>query len=102
MTSIQGAVDVEGLAKFRPLHGTLRIDPLLGKKLVYDFAFPDDAGRMLHFHGQKRVRFAHLLATMTTLPGEIRDEAGAVLATARLRFDARSDLGRWLKSWRLV
>jgi hypothetical protein len=79
----------------------LIMDPWIGKRLVYDFEFLDDDGHRLRFYGQKTVRFRHLLATMTTLPAEIRDERGAPIATARLRFDARSDLSRWLKSFRV-
>jgi hypothetical protein len=38
---------------------------------------------------------------MTVLPASLYDEAGEELARATLRFDVRSDLGRWLKSFRL-
>jgi hypothetical protein len=37
---------------------------------------------------------------MTTLPGELLDAEGATIGAARLRFDARSDLGKLLRSVR--
>ena len=102
LANIEGEVDLEGFADHRAMRGTLEIDPLLGKKLVYTFAFEADDGRKCRFVGRKSVDFTHLLDTMTTLPGEIVDDAGNTLGSARLRFDARSDLGKWLKSFRRV
>jgi hypothetical protein len=99
---IEGEVDLEGFADHRAMRGTLEIDPLLGKKLVYTFCFEADDGRKCRFVGQKTVEFQRLLDTMTTLPGEIVDDAGHKLGSARLRFDARSDFGKWLKSFKRV
>ena len=102
LAQIQGEVDLEGFADHRALRGTLEIDPVLGKKLCYAFAFEGNDGRRYRFAGQKTIEFVRVLATMTTLPGEIFDEAGRAIGEARLRFDARSDLLKFMKSFRLA
>ncbi len=100
MAEIQGAVEMEGFASHRPLRGTLEMDPILGRRLVYDFRFVDDAGEEHRFTGRKNVSFLKLLETMTTLPGEIFDGAGRRIGRAKLRFDVRSDLARFVRSFR--
>ncbi len=100
--ALTGEVVVEGLADHRPLHGTLKIDPLLGRELVYDFEFPADDGRTLRFFGKKSVELLRPLHTMTTLPAQLLAVDGEVVGEGRLRFDARSDLLRWLRSFRIV
>ena len=102
LADIQGEVDLEGFADHRAMRGTLEIDPLFGKKLRYVFSFESNDGEPCTFVGQKDVELQHLLATMTTLPAELFDGRGKRLGSARLRFDARSDLGKWLRSIRLV
>lgn len=100
LAEIEGEVDLEGYADHRAMRGTLEIDPLLGKKLVYAFAFEDNDGQKRRFVGKKSVELLHLLETMTTLPGAILDDGGHTLGSAMLRFDARSDLVKWLRSFR--
>ena len=100
VAEIVGEVVLEGRADHRPLRGTLEMDLLIGRKLRYEFGFTDDAGRACRFEGQKDVELGRLLETMTTLPGELRFVDGARFGTARVRFDARSDLGRFLASFR--
>jgi hypothetical protein len=99
---IQGEANLEGFARHRPLRGTMIIDPLLGRRIVYDFRFPDDDGRMCRFHGQKSIDFLRLHETMTTLPGEILDEHDRAIGEARLRFDTRSDLAKFVASWKSI
>src|SRR4051812_43082899 len=84
LANIEGEVDLEGFADHRAMRGTLEIDPLLGKKLVYTFRFESDDGRKCSFVGQKTVEFHRFLDTMTNLPGDIVDDAGKRLGTARL------------------
>lgn len=98
--AIQGAIEMEGFAAHRPCRGTMVMDPVLGKKVGYDLTFVDDAGRTHRLVGQKDVSFLRLLETMTTLPAELFDDAGNKIGTATLRFDARSDLAKFLKSFR--
>ncbi|MGZ3418678.1 MAG: hypothetical protein ACXWUG_19660 [Polyangiales bacterium] len=97
---IQGEVDLEGFARHRPLRGHMEIDPILGRRIVYDFQFPDDDGAMCRFYGQKSVDLLHIQHSMTTLPGEIRDASGRTIGEARVRFDIRSDLAKFVMSWK--
>jgi len=99
---IQGEVDLEGFADHRPMRGTMLLDPLLGKRVRYVFEFESNDGRKCTFDGEKNVDFMRFLETMTTLPGELRDAAGRTIGTARLRFDARSDLPKFLRSWKVA
>lgn len=101
VAEIEGEVDAEGLADHRYLKGRLEMDLLRTGMLVYDFRFTDNAGQGCAFEGRKTVRLDDLLETMTVLPGRIvrgDEEIGEAL----LRFDLRSDLLRFLKSFRLV
>jgi hypothetical protein len=99
---IEGEVFAPGLANHRHVRGTLGLDVLRTRTLPYRFKFVGDDGRAYEFQGQKDVSPLALLETMTTLPGSIRDENGVHVAVALLRFDARSDLSKFLKSFRLA
>jgi hypothetical protein len=97
---IEGEVDVEGLADCQPLVGTLTLKLLDEKRLAYSFAFRANDGNDYRFHGQKDVMLIALVSTMTTLPASLYDAAGKEIARAVLRFDVRSDLKSFLRSWR--
>ena len=99
---IEGEVDAEGLADHRHLHGRLGLDILRTRELVYDFRFTDNEGRRCAFAGKKTVRLDDLVETMTVLPGKILGEGGEEIGEALLRFDLRSDLLRFLRSFRLL
>ena len=99
---IEGAVFAEGLADHRPLRGTLHIDPLRGKVLVYRFEFPGNDDKPYVFQGRKTLGEGDLLHAMTVLPGGIHDAAGNEVGRALLRFDLRSDILKFLRSFRLV
>ncbi len=96
---ISGEVDAQGLADHRPMHGTLEISPVLRRKLVYEFRFPDDEGNEHRFHGEQEIEPRHLLETVTTLPGSIY-RGQVEVARAILRFDLHRDLVRLLRSFR--
>lgn len=100
--AIEGSVFAEGLASHRPLRGTLNIDPLRGKVLVYLFEFDGDDGAHYVFQGRKTLSEGDLLHAMTVLPGGIYDAEGREVGRALLRFDLRGDLLRFLGSFRLV
>lgn len=100
--AIQGEVDLEGFADHRPMRGTMLLDPLLGRRVRYVFDFQSNDGRPCTFDGEKNVELLRFLDTMTTLPGELRDSAGRTIGTAKLRFDARSDLPKFLRSWKMA
>jgi hypothetical protein len=98
--AIQGAIEMEGFANHRACRGTMVMDPLIGKIVGYELTFADDAGRTHVLQGQKNVEFTRFLHTMTTLPAQIFDSDGKRVGEATLRFDARSDLVRFLRSFR--
>ncbi|MBK9262441.1 MAG: hypothetical protein IPM54_21885 [Polyangiaceae bacterium] len=99
---IEGEVFAPGLASHRHVRGTLGMDVLRTGKLPYWFRFVGDDDKRYVFQGQKDVSPLALLETMTALPGSIIDENGAEVAVALLRFDARSDLLTFLRSFRLA
>jgi len=99
---IEGAVEAEGLTPGAVAKGTLEIDPLLGRRLVYTFSFEADDGRTYRFEGQKSVSFLRLAHSMTTLPAKLYDARGDAVGEALVRFDLRSDFLRWLRTWRVA
>lgn len=98
---LDGEVNAEGLADGQPLNGTLDMSALLRRRLPYKFTFRGNDGREYRFAGSKRVTFRRLLRSMTTLPAAIYDEAGEKVAQCELRFDYRSDVWGFLRSFRL-
>lgn len=96
---ITGEVDAQGLADHRALRGTLEINPVLRRRLVYDFRFNDNDGAECRFHGEKELEALRLVSTMTTLPGTLfRDDRE--VGRALLRFHLREDLAKLLRSFR--
>ncbi len=100
--AIEGEVDAEDFADHRPLRGSIGLDVLGTGLLPYRFEFTANDARRYRFDGTKRVHLSRFVRSMTTLPGEILDEAGRAVARAELRFDVRGDLRRFLRSWRLT
>ncbi|HEY4116784.1 MAG TPA: hypothetical protein VGM56_02960 [Byssovorax sp.] len=96
---IEGEVDALGFADHQHLRGTLGMDLVRKRKLSYAFRFVANDGTAHAFVGEKILKppFAE---AMTVLPGVIRDAAGRTIADALLRFDLRSDLARFMKSFR--
>jgi hypothetical protein len=99
---IEGEVDAEGFADHRYLRGTLGMDPLRTRTLPYAFRFAANDGAPHAFVGEKTMRAGRLVESMTVLPGAILDAGGKSVGEALLRFDLRSDLGRFLRSFRLA
>lgn len=99
---IEGEVDAEGFADHRLLRGTLGMDPIRTRKLPYAFRFTANDGAEYTFEGEKTIHALRMVESMTVLPGAILDAAGARAGEALLRFDLRSDLGRFLRSFRLA
>lgn len=100
--TIEGAVVAEGFADHKRLEGTLTIDPLRAKILVYTFRFEGNDGAFYTFQGKKTLTEGGLLHAMTVLPGGIFDATGARVGEALLRFDLRSDLFKFLRSFTLT
>jgi hypothetical protein len=99
---IEGEVDAEGFADHRYLRGTLGLDVLSTRALPYAFRFAANDGSPHTFTGRKVLRAGRLVESMTVLPGAILDASGRRVGEALLRFDLRSDLARFLKSFRLA
>src|SRR5271170_2026481 len=99
---IEGEVDAEGFADHRYLRGTLGLDTLRTRTLPYAFQFVANDGTPHAFTGEKTIRAGSLVESMTVLPGAILDAGGRGVGEALLRFDLRSDLGRFLRSFRLA
>lgn len=97
---IEGEIDAEGFADHRRLSGKLGLDVVRTRTLPYAFEFTANDGRRCSFEGHKTVHVDDLLESMSVLPGTLLAEGGAVLGQALLRFDLRSDLLRFLKSFR--
>jgi hypothetical protein len=98
---ITGTVDAEGLASAREIDGTLAFKLYGERRLPYRFTFVGDDGRGYEFSGQKEYSGISPIGSLTLLPASLYDAEGEELARAMLRFDVRSDLWRWLRSFRL-
>lgn len=94
----EGTLCAGSFARAAPVAGTIT---LAHGTLVYDLAFEDDRGGRLRLEADKRHLFADLYAGFTTLRGTVFEETKAV-ATFSARFDARGDLGWWLKNLRVT
>ncbi|HEY5240596.1 MAG TPA: hypothetical protein VIJ22_03985 [Polyangiaceae bacterium] len=99
--TITGTVDAEGLATRRPLEGTLAFRLLDERRLPYRFSFTGDDGKRYELSGQKEWSGLAPVESMTLLPASLYDADGGELARATLRFDLRSDLASWMKSFRI-
>lgn len=98
--TMRGTVEAPGLAAAAQLDGEMTLRPI-GKKVVrYAFEFTGDDGARYRFEGQKDIRWLDAARTWTTLPGEIRDASGAVVARCDTRFDMRSDWMQFASSFR--
>ena len=98
VATIDGTIDVEGLATRQPLAGTLGLDVLLKRQIAYDFAFTGDDGAAYRFVGEKNLRVTALLQTISHLPAVLLDARGETVAEAELRFDLRGELVSFLRS----
>jgi len=98
---IDGEVDAEGFADHRRLAGTLGLDVIRTGTLPYAFRFTTNDGKRCTFSGQKTITARELAHSMTVLPGSLLDERGTEIGRALLRFDLRSDLMKFIASFRL-
>jgi hypothetical protein len=99
--SLTGSIDAEGLATARAVTGTLAFRLLDERRLPYRLVFTGDDGRGYELSGQKEWSGLSPVESMTLLPASLYGADGEEIARATLRFDLRSDLVPWLKSFRL-
>ena len=102
VAEMEGTIDAGGLATRQPLHGTLLMQPFLGRVIRYEFEFTGDDGKHYTFAGQKDIRWLAPLRTLTELPGEVRDEDGKLVGKAMTRFDMKNDGWTFIRSWKPV
>ena len=99
--TLDGVIDAEGLAENSPMHGSITIDPFIGRIIKYDFEFTAADGKVYRFAGQKSVSHKAPITSMTSLPAEITDDKGRVIAKAHVHFQGKHMLP-FLASWRPV
>ena len=99
--TITGTVDADGLATRALLDGTLLFRLPDEKRLPYRFTFTGDDGKRYELSGQKEFSGLAPVESMTLLPATLYTADGDEVARATLRFDYRSDLGKWMKSFRV-
>ena len=97
--TLVGRLHAEGIADEAPMTGHMEIRPL-SRRIGYDIDFRGADGKRYSFVGQKTLSLVKLAKTMTTLPGEVLDENGTCIGTARLFFDLRKDLVPFLSTFR--
>ena len=91
LARLGGTAALEGVADAAPMEGTLKIDPIFGRELVYDFAFRV-GGELFRFLGRKTIDFTRPVSSMTTLVGRI-DRDGVAWADVDSRFRLPDLLG---------
>jgi hypothetical protein len=99
--SISGTIDAERLARATPVEGTVRFALLKERRVPYRFFFRGDDGRRYELSGQKEFTGLAPVSSLTLLPATLSDDRGEELGRATLRFDFRSDIAAWLRSFRL-
>lgn len=93
-----GTVSAEGIAKEAKLEGTLAFRE---RCLPYDFTFTGDDGKRYRLRGQKDFNWFAPAESISTLPITLLDDTETEIGRAIVRFDLRSDTGRFVKSFRL-
>ena len=100
----KGLVHAEGLATRAPegveLTGSLTMKLFDEKRIPYDLSFHGDDGRTYRLRGQRDFFVHAAVDSLTILPASLFDDTGLEIGRAVLRFDARSDLGALVKSFR--
>ncbi len=96
----EGTIIAEELAdQGRPLEGTAAMKLFDERRVPYDLAFEGDDGRWYRLRGQRDF-FVHDARSLTVLPASIYDDTGAEIARAVMRFDPRTELPAFVKSFR--
>ncbi len=97
---LAGELDLAGSASRVSVRGTLSVEPIGGRRLVYELFWRDAEGSPHRFFGKKDLTLRHPLASMTILRGTVYRE-GDVLGDATLKFELR-DLPEFVGSMRPV
>lgn len=100
--SVTGHVDAEGFAAHRALGGTIEMHLFDERRVPYRCRFTGDDGDEYELRGQKEFFALSPVESLTVLPASIYDARGEEVARAVLRFDARNELGTFVRSFRLA
>lgn len=97
LTRLFGQVNIEGIGDGLPIEGVLRIDPIFGRELVYDFYFRAQDARY-RFIGRKDVQFLRPVWSMTHMKGRLEKD-GVAFADVESYFNLK-ELPKFLSSFR--
>jgi len=100
--ALEGEMQAQGFAENAEISGDLIVSFRRTSFLRYEFDFVADDGAPYRFFGEKTRQFAHPVRSMTELAGSFVAEDGTVKATCALTFDVASDLGSFLRSFRIL
>jgi hypothetical protein len=100
--TVDGSLTMDGFADDVPVSGTIAFRWLDQYRLPYELHFRANDGSGYRLRGQRNVNLLALEDSMTTLVSSVVDEAGREVMRADLRFDARADMGKLLRSLRLT
>ena len=98
--TLSGHIEAAPIAKDAPFEGRMLLRPFLGRVIRYEMEFTGDDGRRYTLVGQKDIKFLDLARSWTTLPAEIKDDRGVVVATCETRFDAAREILAFVSSFR--
>lgn len=100
--TMSGTIEAAPIAKEAPFEGRMLMRPFLGRVIRYELEFTGDDGRRYTLVGQKDIKLRDLARSWTTLPAEIKDERGAVIARSQARFDVGREALAFVSSFRPV
>jgi hypothetical protein len=100
--ALRGVVHAPPLAPAADADGVITIRPIGQRIIRYELRFTGEDGKPYELVGQKDIRFAHPLRTMTYLPAEILDEDHRRVATCKTMFDLRNHGWSFLRSFRPI
>ncbi len=85
---LEGTLTLGGLAEKVHATGTLKFTPWLRRRLEYELDCVGDDGKRYHVSGLKTIRHTNPVATWTTLPSRVTDDAGNVVGEGTALFPA--------------
>ncbi len=83
-----------------PLAGSLTMKLFDEKRIPYDLSFEGDDGRTYRLRGQRDFFMHDAIDSLTMLPASLYDDANVEIARALLRFDPKTELPAFVKSFR--
>jgi len=99
-----GAIFAEQLAARAPdgvpLEGSLTMKLFDEKRIPYDLSFDGDDGRKYRLRGQRDFFMHDAIDSLTILPASLYDDGGVEIGRAMLRFDPKTELAPFVKSFR--